>query len=132
MAKKRQREMLSLKKSRVTSQGKCFIRQYQAENRICPLPTNVWQAPFLANFVSRRCIRSYLSNYIFPSSLFSLPLPFFSSLFYLSTHSFIYFHAGIKYARTNILISLSIFRGSFCSIGGGSSTSVAKKRCSNA
>lgn len=42
-------------------------------------PTNVWQAPFLANFVSRRihCIHSYLSNCIFPSS------PFFSPSFFL-------------------------------------------------
>lgn len=67
------------KSRRVTSQGKFFIQSPSRKPYLPSLSTNVWQAPFLANFVSRRihCIHSYLSNCIFPSS------PFFSPSFFL-------------------------------------------------
>lgn len=85
---------------------------HRAENRICPLfnPT-FGKLSFLANFVSRSCIHSYLSNCISPSS----HPPFFSSFFSLFyPHTFftsIYFHAKIKYVRGDtLLVSQSIFR----------------------
>ena len=106
-------KMLSLKKiSRHIPRKILYPSVTEPKTLYLPsLQPNVWQAPFLANFVSRSCIHSYLSNCIFPSSHLSFFSSFFS-LFY--PHTFftsIYFHAKIKYVRGDtLLVSQSIFR----------------------
>lgn len=42
--RRKAQENVIFEKSHVMSQRKSFVHQYQAENRICPLSTSVWQA----------------------------------------------------------------------------------------
>lgn len=94
------------KKSRVTSQGKFFIRQSPSRKPYLPSlqPTfGKLQTSFLV--AASTHIYRTVSFHLPPSSLFSLLLFCFIRTPLLS----IYFHAKIKYVRRDILVSQSIF-----------------------